>query len=432
MSHAPPLVLLTSAFPFGRESEPFLEAEIPVLARRFRRVYLLPSHRAPGMRPLPENVQVVEMPWLDGYSRRARLRALAAPRAVAIGVGALLVPGNPGPYLQHRRMYADLLARNLLKARDLRRFLQERGLGDAVGYDYWFENSTLALGLARARGDLRVAVSRAHGFDVYDERWDGGRVPFRRAKARRLDRVFVVSAYGADYLRGRLGAEAARVETAYLGVPREEPAPVAAVGTAPGFGGAAAAAVVAPEGGDPLVVTCSRLHEGKRVHLVPRVLARLEVPVRWVHLGDGPERGRVEAEARRWLGAGGAWRLPGHLPNADVLRFYRHRRVGAFLSVSRSEGLPVSMMEAIRSGVPVVAVGVQGIPELVDDTTGVLLPPDAGPAEVAAGLTRALRPRAFDRDRIRTVFRDRFQAETNHEAFADALLDLWRARSGTG
>jgi glycosyltransferase involved in cell wall biosynthesis len=349
-------------------------------------------------------------------------------------------------------MYADLLARNLLKARDLRRFLRERALGGAVGYDYWFENSTLALGLVRASGDLQVAVSRAHGFDLYDERWDGGRVPFRRAKARRLDRIFVVSGYGAEYLRARLGSEARRVETAYLGVSREEP--VAAVGAAcgPGSGpapvGAAggagprpgapveAAAVeraaVGPDGDGPLVVTCSRLHPGKRVHLVPRVLAHLDVPVRWVHLGDGPERGRVEAEARRWLGDGGAWSLPGHLPNADVLRFYRARRVDAFLSVSRSEGLPVSMMEAIRFGVPVVALGVQGVPELVDDTTGVLLPPDAGPEEVAVGLGRALGPGAFDRERIRAVFLDRFQAETNHDAFADALLALWHRRPRAG
>ena len=101
-------------------------------------------------------------------------------------------------HLRRPRIHLDILARNVLKLRDLSALLDDRpGLRDAVFYDYWFENSTLALALARRRGIVRAAACRAHGFDLYDERWEGGLVPFRAFKLTGLDR-FVTASYGAQ------------------------------------------------------------------------------------------------------------------------------------------------------------------------------------------------------------------------------------------
>ena len=243
MTRPPPLLLLTAAYPFGSASETFLESELPVLARRFGRVLVVPSHREPGVRPLPEGAELVEMAWLDGYSGAARRRALLSRPALRIARTTLLGDaGDARAHLAGARSYADILARNLLKARDLRAFVEEEGLQDAIAYDYWFENSTLALALLRREGRVAVAVARAHRFDLYDEEWRHGRVPFRRAKARELDRIFPVSAYGARYLEERLPGLGHKIEVARLGVPAsgEDEAP-------------------APEEGEPpTLVTCGR------------------------------------------------------------------------------------------------------------------------------------------------------------------------------
>ena len=159
------------------------------------------------------------------------------------------------------------------------------------------------------------------------------------------------------------------------------------------------------------------------MHLVPEVLSLLDRPVRWVHLGDGPERRRVEEAAARVDGAV-SWELAGQLGNREVLRFYERHHVDALLSLSLSEGLPVSMMEAQSYGIPVVACAVHGVPEIVDADTGILVGPEASMAEVAAGLTAALQPGRFEGRRVRELFRERFDAHTNYNAFADTLITL--------
>ena len=111
------------------------------------------------------------------------------------------------------------------------------------------------------------------------------------------------------------------------------------------------------------------------MHLVPEVLSLLDRPVRWVHLGDGPERHRVEEAAA--LDGALRWELVGQLDNREVLSFYERHHVDALLSLSLSEGLPVSMMEAQSYGIPVVACTVQGVPEIVNEDTGILVSPEA-------------------------------------------------------
>jgi glycosyltransferase involved in cell wall biosynthesis len=301
--------------------------------------------------------------------------------------------------------YADVLARNILKARSLAGFANAHGLHDAIFYDYWFENTTLALALVRRTGAIRTALCRAHGFDVYDERWSAGAVPFRAAKAAGLDAVFAVSGDGRRYLEQRSAGLRGKVRVAHLGVTDPER-------SLPGESGAA-----------PLILTCGRLIPSKQTHLVPEVLARLGRPVRWVHLGDGPERERVAAAAARW-GGQVASDLRGQVENRAIADFYGSHHVDLLLSLSTSEGLPVTMMEAQSFGIPIVARAVNGVPEIVTPATGILVRPDASVPEVAAAVSAALRPERFRPSEIRAFFRANFDAQVNYSAFADAIIAL--------
>jgi glycosyltransferase involved in cell wall biosynthesis len=87
------------------------------------------------------------------------------------------------------------------------------------------------------------------------------------------------------------------------------------------------------------------------------------------------------------------------------------------------------MMEAQSYGIPVVGCAVGGVPEIVNDRTGVMLNVDASPAEMAAGLRPALEPGRFDRTVVHQLFRDRFEAKNNYNEFADALIELHEGRA---
>ena len=96
-------------------------------------------------------------------------------------------------------------------------------------------------------------------------------------------------------------------------------------------------------------------------------------------VGDGPERERIMRRARD-RGVAERVCLLGARPSEDVRVTLAGARVFALPSVQlpsgRMEGIPVALMEAMASGVPVVATRLSGIPELVQDgVTGLLVEP---------------------------------------------------------
>ncbi len=97
---------------------------------------------------------------------------------------------------------------------------------------------------------------------------------------------------------------------------------------------------------------------------------------------------------------------------------YASRPFDAFINVSRSEGVPVSILEAMRAGLTVIAPRVGGIPELVDGQIGRLYAPEGGAEAVRealgwlAGLSRA------EAETLRAAA----QARWNERCRSDALL----------
>lgn len=98
-------------------------------------------------------------------------------------------------------------------------------------------------------------------------------------------------------------------------------------------------------------------------------------------VGDGPERGRLEAEtaAQRRI------RFLGARSNAGCLL----RAFDALVISSRTEGLPIVLLEAMTAEVPVVSFAVGGIPDVVNDNSAWLAPP-GDPAALGHAIRRAL------------------------------------------
>ena len=103
--------------------------------------------------------------------------------------------------------------------------------------------------------------------------------------------------------------------------------------------------------------------------------------------GDGPARPELEARAAA-LGIGHRVRFLGWTPREELARLSRD--MDCFVFASRDEGMPNAVLEAMASGLPVVATRIAGNEELVEDgSTGWLVPP-GDPAALAQALAAML------------------------------------------
>ncbi len=144
------------------------------------------------------------------------------------------------------------------------------------------------------------------------------------------------------------------------------------------------------EPGTRLAVTVANLRASKNypgLLAAARVVADRGVPVRFVAAGQGPLQEEIAA-LHGSSGLGDRFQLLGY--RDDTTRLIAAADV--FVLASRHEGLPVTVMEALTLGVPVVAPAVGGLPEVVTtDDNGILCAPGSDDA-LADAVERALQP----------------------------------------
>jgi glycosyltransferase involved in cell wall biosynthesis len=150
---------------------------------------------------------------------------------------------------------------------------------------------------------------------------------------------------------------------------------------------------------------------------------------RLVCFGDGRERANLE-RLHGELGLGDSVVLAGRLP--DAARFLP--RFDFALLASTEEGLPNAVMEAMASGVPVVATAVGGVPELVDDRVGGLLVPPTDPERLAEAIIWMIE-HPEERERMGTAAAARMRSDYSTGrmvAATEALYERLAARRRAG
>ena len=320
------------------------------------------------------------------------------------------------------------LVRKVSPARDARALFSLRRLLRAHHPDIVHTHSSKAGALGRVAARLErmpSVVHTVHGWSFHGEMAGPARAAYvraERAAARWTDRLVVVTTN--DRVKG-LAAGIGRPEQYTVirsGIPLDP-----FLHPAADRAGARRALGLADDA--PVVGTVGRLSTQKDPETFVQVERQVldEVPdARFVIVGDGPLRDATERLATR-LGLGDRLHLLGIRPDVpEILRAF-----DVFVLTSRWEGLPRVVLEAMASGLPVVASSVDGTAEVVRDGVNGLLVGAGDVGGFAAATVKLLQhPELRDRlaDDGRTAVVREFGLDTMIRRLEELYIDLVQAR----
>lgn len=336
------IVLITNEYPYGT-GETYVEAELEY-AHSVAKITVIPigANDSDNYRTLPENVKL-----LSPQSLKSKKNTL------------LLKTAFSKPFINGLR---DLKIHKKLKIKtviELFKFvyaskvhystilntLNKNGMDNVsnyIFYSYWMDSTSLSISYFKKHG--AKAVTRCHGGDLYDERLPWKHQFLRKYLAEHLDYVCPVSVQGKEYLDKRIGVHN-NVIPMHLGIMDN------------GVGSYNNDKI-------PIIVSCSSVIPLKRIDLIINALSLVKTNYKWIHFGDGADFEKIKQLAKENLNSNN-YEFKGSKPNQEIGEFYRDNNVRVFINVSSTEGVPVSIMEALSYGIPVIATNVGGVSEQI-------------------------------------------------------------------
>lgn len=401
MSKKKHLYFFTHAFPF----ESFAGNEIMALAKLYDKIFLFPAAEAKAMTiTLPENVQIVQLSRKN-FSSRLSLALSNAFLIARIFLLDLSKNTDKKGVMKNFRYNLSVLLSAIDDANELQKIV-EKDDAEKRFVSFWMDKWSLILSILKYRKKIRTFVFRVHQHDLYVDGNPAKYIPFRYFNISMASGVFPDSKRGVQFLKN-LSFHPHKMHVGHLGVVDK--------GTNP-F--------------DPsafTLVSCSALIDRKRVEMIADALALVTIPVTWVHFGASGDAGAFERLKTKCatLPENISCELKGDVSYADLIRFYQDRPVSLFITLTRAEGLPVSVIEAVSFGIPSLVTDVMGLPDVVTEESGILIPPDIGLKEIASILTNFSSSEkntiAF-RSRTKDYWRNHFNSEINYSRF-NSLLD---------
>jgi len=377
------LYIIVSDYPYGN-GEPFLEDELNVLAKTFDKVCLIitnPIHLNDLTHKfsIPGNVELKF--YIPDNSLSSKWKALKFVFSESFVKEELRII---------RRSYnlplsfpvLRLLFSYLIHGLTFRKYLEEIVNSDNnhkasyYFYTYWCTNYTFGLALLKKKySDIR-AITRVHRWDLYMNVHKPPYLPFRSYIADKLDKIFSVSEDGKNYLLKTIpGIKENKVNVNFLGT---------TVNRQPS---------IIKSGNKIFILSISFISKVKRVDLLAESIALInDFDIEWHHIGGGAEEAaRIEYLASDLLGRKKniVYRFHGNLSKKEIYNLLDRTNFHVLINTSWSEGLPVSIMEAMSYGIPVIATDVGGNREIVGhEINGILLSSNPSKEEVADAIIK--------------------------------------------
>lgn len=403
------LVIFANFFPYKR-SEPFLKNEFEFSKKYFDQIHLFTLYGKSDEIEINVNKSIKLLPPVIKYYHN---------RLLLLWHGIF----NFSPFHLHLKEFTQILAspkkwyqfilsvlivRSVLASKAFQLLKQDLSSEKhAVLYFYWGDNLSWIIPYIRTyfpESKVKI-VMRLHGSDLYEE-LKHNYSPIRKQIFNTCEALMTISDYGKNYLLQKYPEFRPKIHTYRLGVYDNGLNPYQKAETY-------------------TVVSVSNIVALKRVDLIFEVLKQTRLKINWYHFGDGPLMQQLQTSTKNVSDALKV-HIKGYSPNESIIQFYKTHSVDLFINLSTSEGLPVSIMEALSFGIPVIAPDIGGIGELIQNSNGKLISSNLNSQQISDEVKEVLLSQVSDQMRTgaRKVFETLVSAETNYADFYTFLQKL--------
>ncbi len=424
------LFFVTDRYPYDN-SETFIENEINSISEAFDRIYILPSGLTVNTnisRNVPDNVIVFPpantddlyvkshvtklqritwslkhmVPWIIcSFFTKSFIKevsSLAKKKELSIGKIISIV----------RTIAPDI--RNVKHFTDYSNLIEVDSCDEVYVYSYWLSSTVMLpeVLIKNKNVNIKRIVARAHGYDLYEHRRNKNYIPLKKQIIEYVDNVSLISNAGKDYLSNQFPRYRSKFDVNYLGTKD--------------YG-------VQKKISHNIfrIVSCASVIPVKRINRIVDALKIIDdLKIEWVHFGAGDGLKKLTSYAEMELSnmSNINYEFKGHIDNQRLMNTYKNDFFDVFINVSESEGLPVSIMEAISFGIPAIATDVGGTSEAVkENLTGVLLKKDFSDDELCQAIryfaSLTSNEKKNIRQRTRHYWQEHFSADNNYKAFIE-------------
>jgi len=326
---------------------------------------------------------------------------------------------NPKSILQkyfHFAVYVHAMERYFQGARRVLEKHQINEFDSVILYSYWLGPSThAAIHLKKKlKANDAIVISRAHGSDLYEYAHSFSYLPFRKQLVTACNGLYPISRHGMRYLIEHWKCPPEKIEMARLGIHDH-------------FSGRY------PKRNEYFhIISCAYVTSIKRIHLIAEALSKIDdKKIHWTHVGGGPELGKLTEICSILLKdkRNVQYALRDNLLHPEVIKIFRTDNINLLVNTSASEGIPVTMMEAQCSAIPVLAPCVGGINEIIEqDVNGRLMRSDFSAEDLRKEILSIMEMDNKQYEEMCLMSRknwcDHYSARNNYSKFVQSAMNL--------
>ena len=408
------LIFLCDNYPLSQK-EPFIDDEIQIITNRFEKIIVVikEQQRASLNSFIPENMQIVTyseiITFWDKIKSIPFIFKIFFIHEIILAIKDYKLKPT---FILFKIMFMDLVRALKLK-KIIKQVKKQYNISDnkVMYYSYWHNYKSLTLALLKKENKDLKCIARAHGWDVFYNRHNPPYLPFKKFIVSNLDQTYSASMAGKNEFIKLLGEKIEnKIAVSHLGKINNRIPNITKISD------------------ELLICSCSNLILLKRVNLIIEIFKKLSFKnIKWVHFGDGYLRNELEQSAKVNL-KNIDFCFKDIVPNSEILDFYNQNYVDLFINVSESEGIPVSIMEALSAGIPVIATNVGGTNEIVNNDVGFLIDKEfeinTAVNIINNYLNSPIENQKEYRLRAYNYWKENYNAEKNYTDFVNQILLL--------